>query len=722
MSDSLTPNLRLRVSDSLTPASRYNLERIDSAFSRLTISLTSATLLRSATDVTIEPQSADPGVGGSGTGGTVNIGTASHTLTAINLYGPVSVASSLSLKDQAAGGTAYLGLRYQSDISGGTDATNRTLSFDLQGANRTLVLGGNVTTAGALTLAGAFATTLTVTNTTAVTLPTSGTLATLAGAEVLTNKSMDGDNNTFTNIGISSLKTVLVDAGKVLLRNGAGAVVSSLIIDANVDAAAAIAYAKLATLAINRALVSDGAGHVAVSTVTATELGYLSGVSGPIQAQFATKANTALNNLTVPGLAAGDLLYATSATTLARIPIGSPGQILSAAGIPVWTSASTMGAVLVRVDYVDLTATTLPGGTAYSPDGVPAVDGDQVLFTALLAGNNRVYQVSGVGTALVWTPLAVFDAGFDPTAGDLVSANAGTALGGGVAIGHFDGTVWRFNNTVRHFQGSDYWEESGLQTTTLTASTTGDVFTVLPTGSENWIISFSLSRGALRSVGTLHLVTDGTSASVNEAGVELSTTLGVTFNADVSGGLLRLRYTATAGANVVMKWHHARWSAAAGGPASVPNYSVSAGSVPAAGVTGSVQLRDSSGFLGFDADLTYDGAEDALVQNGTYRQKRATATLADNQAAPADAVTIPVAWTYVIIEYGLTRGADRQTGRLLLTNDGTTTFLSDDALVSSPSMGVAFSPALSAGLMRVQYTTTSTGTAVSMSFNVTKWT
>lgn len=56
----------------------------------------------------------------------------------------------------------------------------------------TITLGGSFTTSGA------FTTTLTVTANTNVTLPTTGTLATLAGSEVLTNKTMTGATNTLT--------------------------------------------------------------------------------------------------------------------------------------------------------------------------------------------------------------------------------------------------------------------------------------------------------------------------------------------------------------------------------------------------------------------------------------------------------------------------------------------------------------------------------------------
>jgi len=65
-------------------------------------------------------------------------------------------------------------------------------------------------------------------------------------AQTLTNKTIDGDNNTLSDISISSLKTVLGDADEVILRDNAGAVVSAKLVNANVDAAAAIAESKLA--------------------------------------------------------------------------------------------------------------------------------------------------------------------------------------------------------------------------------------------------------------------------------------------------------------------------------------------------------------------------------------------------------------------------------------------------------------------------------------------
>jgi len=45
-------------------------------------------------------------------------------------------------------------------------------------------------------------------------------------------------------------------------------------------------------LTVSRALVSDGSGKVAVSDVTATELGYLDGVTSAVQTQLNAKIST----------------------------------------------------------------------------------------------------------------------------------------------------------------------------------------------------------------------------------------------------------------------------------------------------------------------------------------------------------------------------------------------------------------------------------------------
>jgi hypothetical protein len=76
----------------------------------------------------------------------------------------------------------------------------------------------------------------------------------------------------------------------------------------------------------------------APSTVSATELGYLDGVSSAIQTQL--DAKTAKSTLTTTG----DIYYASSANTPARLGIGSTDQVLKVTGgIPAWATPAAGG-------------------------------------------------------------------------------------------------------------------------------------------------------------------------------------------------------------------------------------------------------------------------------------------------------------------------------------------------------------------------------------------
>lgn len=155
------------------------------------------------------------------------------------------------------------------------------------------------------------------------------------------------------------------------------------IVNADIAAGAAIAYSKLAALTANRALQSDGSGFVSVSTVTSTELGYVSGVTSAIQTQLNGKASTALDNLTVSGLAADDLLYASSSSALTRLPIGTNGQVLTVvSGAPAWAASGSESSFKANWTQVNATVTisnASPGVITYTAHGL--VTGQAIYFT-----------------------------------------------------------------------------------------------------------------------------------------------------------------------------------------------------------------------------------------------------------------------------------------------------------------------------------------------------
>lgn len=198
MATTLTRNLKLRVNSNLTADARYNLLRLDLLGSTFIVDTTNNLNIRSEADVLIEPESAD--IGGSGVGGTVSLGTPSHSLNQVNIFSDtLEVSSPISLLDQADGGDKFLQIRYKSDSEGAVDVlANRILSLDLEGADRSLILGGDLQLGGGNL-------SLSMTGDSSLILPEEGTLATLAGAETLTNKSINAPQNNITNIANANI-------------------------------------------------------------------------------------------------------------------------------------------------------------------------------------------------------------------------------------------------------------------------------------------------------------------------------------------------------------------------------------------------------------------------------------------------------------------------------------------------------------------------------------
>jgi hypothetical protein len=154
-------------------------------------------------------------------------------------------------------------------------SADRTLTLDVNNANRTISLTGDITVAGSFTTSGAFGLTLTQTGTTSVTLPTSGTLA----------------NQSYVTSTIDSNYVRLRQSyDYASLTNRAGQIVNS-----DINASAAIADTKLATIST--------AGKVSNSATTATSANTASAIvardgsgnfsAGTITAALSGNATTA---------------------------------------------------------------------------------------------------------------------------------------------------------------------------------------------------------------------------------------------------------------------------------------------------------------------------------------------------------------------------------------------------------------------------------------------
>jgi hypothetical protein len=110
--------------------------------------------------------------------------------------------------------------------------------------------------------------------------------------QTITNKTIDADSNTITNIE-----------------------------DADIKAGAAIALDKLANVTASKALVSDASGVVSASSVTDIELGYVAGVTSSIQDQ--------LDTLSAGGALSAHLADTTDAHDSSAISVVASGNLAS---------------------------------------------------------------------------------------------------------------------------------------------------------------------------------------------------------------------------------------------------------------------------------------------------------------------------------------------------------------------------------------------------------
>jgi hypothetical protein len=124
--------------------------------------------------------------------------------------------------------------------------------------------------------------------------------------------------------------------GVIAITNtGVSSYVAGSIVNADINANAAIAFSKMATLTANRAVVSGPDGFIISSAASLAEVAYLVGTSSPIQTQINTK-------LTDPTTSIGDTIIRNGSNVIARVPAGSPGQVYTmSGGLPTWQTPAS---------------------------------------------------------------------------------------------------------------------------------------------------------------------------------------------------------------------------------------------------------------------------------------------------------------------------------------------------------------------------------------------
>ena len=259
--------------------------------------------------------------------------------------------------------------------------------------------------------------------TTATSLTTSGN-ATIGGDLTITGDDLFMATNTSGAALIAdgtNFNPVVISGDLTISTGGVAAIGSGVIINADVNASAAIAFSKMANLTASRLLVSDGNGDVSVSAVTSTEAGYLDTVSSNIQTQLDSKAasNYVPTTITVADESSDTTCFPLF-TTAATGDLGPK----SASGLTFNASTDVLSGTFAGNITGNVTGNT--SGTSGSTTGNAAT----ATSAATLTTARNIGGVSFNGSVNINLP-GVNTAGSQNTSGTAAGLSATLAVGSG---------------------------------------------------------------------------------------------------------------------------------------------------------------------------------------------------------------------------------------------------------------------------------------------------
>lgn len=301
------------------------------------------------------------------------------------------------------------------------------------------------------------------------------------------------------------------------------------IVNADINSSAAIAYSKLAALTANRALQSDGSGFVSASSVTSTELGYVSGVTSSIQSQLDNRLKLDGSNSPSADISWGshkitnlsDPASAQDAATKHYVDALAQGLKPKAA-----VRAASNGS------NINLSSALINGAVV---DGVTLATGDRVLVKdQTLPQENGIYIVAASGAASRSSDMDSLTP-VDEINGAYTFIQEGSQAGQGwveqshVATLGTDPMVWVYFNSVATMVGGDMITVTGPVISVDLAAASGLESTNPGNNAGQLRVKLEASNPSLKFTGSNELA-----AKLYGSGAILSGASGLYVNVDGS--------------------------------------------------------------------------------------------------------------------------------------------------------------------------------------------